>query len=212
MTLMRSGVLLCGGNSTRFGAVDKSTATLAGKPLVRHVADRLVDLLAELVVSCREDQYDAIATALDGYPKPVEFAYDEAVDAGPLHGIKRGLTATNATDTLVVASDMPFVDPGFVRYLFSRVEGHDVALARTPDGWYQPLQAVYSVPATLAAIEEAEREGIERPIDVVETVEYVVIEGETLASVADERTFFNVNTREDLTAARDLIDRSAVGE
>jgi molybdopterin-guanine dinucleotide biosynthesis protein A len=204
---MHSGVLLCGGNSTRFGTIDKSVATLAGKPLLRHVADRLAETVDELVVSCREAQAPDIDDALEGYPHPVRFAHDEIQDAGPLHGIKRGLLTANEDDAVVVAGDMPFVDPAFVRYLFDRARASDVALARTPDGWYQPLQAVYAVTPTLDAIEDAERDGIERPIEVVERLDYVVVEGDRLAAVADERTFFNVNTRDDLREAETLIGR-----
>lgn len=199
---MAAGVLVCGGGSTRFGDADKVCYPLAGKPLVRHVADRLVPVVDELVVNCRADQHEALREALDGYPHEVTYAFDEQADAGPLHGIGQGLGATDAAYAIVVACDMPFVDPGFVEYLFEVAEGHEAAIPRQgEERWFQPLQAVYHVDAMLDAIDAAEREGIDRPINAARKLDFVTVEGEELRDRADEWTFFNVNTRADLEEA-----------
>lgn len=202
---MLAGVLVCGGGSTRFGDADKVCAELDGRPLVRHVADRIEPEIDELVVNCRRSQRECIEPALDGYPLPVSFAYDDEEDAGPLHGIEQGLRATDAEYAVVVACDMPFVDPSFVATLFERASGHDVAIPRQGDGeWYQPLQAVYRVEPMLAAIERSVAEGDTRPISPALSCDHVVVEGEALTA-ADDRTFFNVNTRADLEEARQLL-------
>jgi molybdopterin-guanine dinucleotide biosynthesis protein A len=199
---MAAGVLVCGGASTRFGDADKVCFPLAGKPLVRHVADRLAPIIDELVVNCREDQRGAIQDALRDYDHPVTYAFDEQPDAGPLHGIDRGLSAVDSTYAVVVACDMPFVDPAFVEHLFAVAEDREGAIPRYGDeGWYQPLQAVYHVEAMRAAVAAAEAEGIDRPIEAARKVDFETVEGEALWERADEWTFFNVNTREDLAEA-----------
>ncbi|MFW6384575.1 MAG: molybdenum cofactor guanylyltransferase [Halodesulfurarchaeum sp.] len=202
---MRAGVILCGGTSTRFGETDKASRLLAGKPLVRHVADRLFPVIDEVVVSCRREQTDTLEDALVGYDRPVRFAYDERADAGPLHGIGRALSETDATYVVVVACDMPFVDPSFVRHLFETAEERDGAIPRTDDGWYQPLLAVYRSPAVLTAIRRASRMGVDRPIEAVQSLDYVVVADDDLESVTDDWTFFNVNTPEDLERARNRL-------
>jgi len=199
---MHAGVLVCGGKSTRFGDDDKVRAPLAGKPLIRRVADGIEPAIDELVVNCREAQWEAIEVALDGYGHEVTPAFDGRPDAGPMHGIKQGLEATNAEYAVVVACDMPFVDPNFVRYLFRRAQNHEGAIPRYGEGgWYQPLQAVYEVAAMVAAIREAEAEGIDRPINAARKLDFVTVEGEELWSTTDEWTFFNVNTTADLEEA-----------
>ena len=50
---MRSGVVVAGGRSTRFGAPDKAVADLGGTPMIRRVADRIAPAVEELVVNCR---------------------------------------------------------------------------------------------------------------------------------------------------------------
>ncbi len=208
---MRAGVLVCGGSSTRFGDADKVTYPLEDKPLVRHVADRLVPVIDELVVNCRASQREALVDAFDGYPHDRTVAVDETEDAGPLYGIGRGLSAAAADWAVVVACDMPFVDSSFVEYLFDRAAAVEGAIPRYGAGdWYQPLQAVYAVDAMVAAVEAAETEGLDRPIHAVQKLDVVTVEGEELWNHAEEGTFFNVNTREDLEAARDRLRSGSV--
>jgi len=203
---MAAGVVVCGGGSTRFGDADKVCAELDGRPLVRHVADRIAPVVEELVVSCRAPQVDCIEAALEGYELPVTYVFDAEADAGPLHGIKRGLSATDAEYTVVVACDMPFVDTEFLATLFERAQDHEVAIPRQGEGkWYQPLQAVYRVEPMLEAIEAAFEENVSRPIKPALALDHVTVEGADLEAVASDHTFFNVNTREDLERAENLL-------
>lgn len=203
---MAAGVVVCGGGSTRFGEADKVCAELDGRPLVRHVADRIAPVVEDLVVSCREPQVGCIKAALDGYEHPVSYVFDAEADAGPLHGIKRGLSATDAEYAVVVACDMPFVDTDFLGTLLERAQDHEVAIPRQGDGnWYQPLQAVYQVEPMLTAIDAAFEEGNSRPIKPALALDHVTVEGEDLDSVVSELTFFNVNTRADLAEAEDHL-------
>ncbi|MFB6109334.1 MAG: molybdenum cofactor guanylyltransferase [Halodesulfurarchaeum sp.] len=204
---MEAGVLVCGGESTRFGEADKVCADLAGRPLVRHVADRIEPHVDELVLNCRESQSGCIESALEGYPSPVIYAYDDREDAGPMYGMRRGLGATEADYAVVVACDMPFVDPDFVAALFELAAGREGAIPRYGEGdWYQPLQAVYRVGPMIEAIDAAIAEGIERPIRPALQLDAVTVTDAELEELASERTFFNVNTREDLERAHELLE------
>lgn len=205
---MDAGVLVCGGGSTRFGDADKVCAELAGTPLVRRVAEAVAPVVDELVVSCREAQAPAIEAALEGCSRPVSYVFDAREDAGPLHGIERGLETTDAEFAVVVACDMPFVETEFLRTLFDRARDHEVAIPQQGEGnWYQPLQAVYRVAPMLAAIERAREDGVSRPIEPALNLDAVTVRLEDLP--ATERTFFNVNTREDLDEAHEILAAEA---
>ncbi len=93
---MRAGVIVAGGRSTRFGDSDKAVADLAGTPMVRRVADRLGEAVDELVVNCREDQVEAIDTALSDHTLEPTFALDQDPDQGPMAGIATGLWAVDS--------------------------------------------------------------------------------------------------------------------
>ncbi|MGM0372063.1 MAG: molybdenum cofactor guanylyltransferase [Halobacteriota archaeon] len=204
---MGAGVLVCGGGSTRFGDRDKVCADLAGRPLVRHVADRIEPVVDELIVNCRAAQADCLEAALSGYSVPVRFALDEIEDAGPMHGMEQGLAATESEYAVVVACDMPFVDPEFVAALFEIAADHEAVLPRHGEGnWYQPLQAVYHADAMVASIRAAVADGVERPISPALDLDVVTIEGDRLRGLTDERTFFNVNTQADLERAEQLLE------
>ncbi|MBX0325079.1 molybdenum cofactor guanylyltransferase [Halomicroarcula sp. F13] len=197
---MGAGVVVAGGRSTRFGDRDKAVADLAGTPMIRRVVDRLTLVVDELVVNCRRDQGDAIEAALDGCGITPKFAFDETPDEGPMAGIGRGLRATESEYGVVVACDMPFVDPSFVSYLFDRAEGHDAAVPR-PDEWFQTTQAVYRTDAMESACDRALERGEHKIVEALFDLDYVVVDREEIANHTTMETFENLNTREEFEAA-----------
>jgi molybdopterin-guanine dinucleotide biosynthesis protein A len=202
---MRSGVIVAGGRSARFGESDKATAELAGTPMVRRVADRLQSVVDELVVNCRADQRRAIRDALADHPLGVRFALDEETDRGPVAGIRNGLAAAEGEYAVVVACDMPFVEPAVVSLLFDRAEGHDGAVPRLDD-WFQTTQAVYRADPMRAACDRALAEGNPRVVAPLETIDYVVVEREDIEAVGSTRSFENLNTREEFEQAAEHFE------
>jgi molybdopterin-guanine dinucleotide biosynthesis protein A len=203
---MRAAVVVAGGRSTRFGDADKAVAELAGTPMTRRVADRLVDVVDRLVVNCRADQREALADAMAGYPLPVEYAVDDEPDQGPMAGIGTGLRAVaDAGDpgdyAFVVACDMPFVDPEFADYLFERAAGHDAAVPQLDDRWYQTTQAVYRAGPMADACEAALAAEEHKILAPLERLDWVVVDDEAVRARTTPETFENCNTREEFDAA-----------
>jgi len=201
---MHAGVVVAGGRSTRFGEGDKALAPLAGTPMVRRVADRLAGPVDELVVNCRTDQRAEIRAALEGYPRPVRFAIDDAPDEGPLAGMRTGLATTDADLAAVVACDLPFLDPGFVRYLFDRAAAHDAAVPY-PDGDPEALHAVYRPGPAVGACERALDRGDRRARAALEGLDRARVVAEEVEAHAVVRTFENVNTRAALADAAERL-------
>lgn len=195
---MRTGVVVAGGRSTRFGGRDKAFADLAGTPMIRHVADRLDSAVDALVVNCREDQVDAIGAALDGHDS-VTVATDDRPDEGPVAGVAAGLDAVESEYTAVVACDMPLIEPAFVDHLFERARGRDAAVPR-PDEWLQPTQAVYRTEPTRRACRSALARGERRLRDVVAELEHAVVGREEIRRHGSLASLENVNTPAELAA------------
>ena len=193
---MRSAVILAGGRSTRYGDGDKALADLAGTPMLRRVADSLDAVTDELVVNCRADQRDAHLDVLDEYPNPVRVALDPEPDEGPMAGIAAGLREARGEYGVVVACDMPFVDPAVVDLLFDRADGHDAAVPEMDDGWYQTTQSVYRADAMAAACEAALERGDRKILAPLEDLDWVAVRETDVAAVGDVTTFENLNTRE----------------
>ena len=204
----RTAVVLAGGRSTRFGDEDKAVADLAGRPMIRRVVDRLTPVVDAVVVNCRAAQRGAIATALDDVAVTVSFAEDDYPDEGPMAGMATGLRAVESEYALVVACDMPFVDSGFVGYLFDRAAGHDAAVPR-PEQWFETTHAVYRAAAMAEACEAALAEGEERIVAPLFDLEFVVVDADEVRDHGTPHTFENCNTPEDFVdAARRLEEGS----
>ncbi|MEF8801356.1 MAG: molybdenum cofactor guanylyltransferase [Halolamina sp.] len=217
---MRSGIIIAGGRSTRFGDADKAVAALAGVAMIRRVADRLAPVVEELVVNCRPDQQAAIEDVLESGPLPVTFALDSEPDQGPMAGIRDGLCGASGDHAAVVACDMPFVDPATMDYLFDRCRGtvtpppdaddvgeppYDAAVPRLGDGWFQTTQAVYRPEPMVDACTAALGRGDRKILAPLEELSYAVVSEDELTDRTELWTFDNINTQEELKAAEERL-------
>lgn len=202
---MRTGVVIAGGRATRFGDADKAVAELAGTPMIRRVADRLAPAVDGLVVNCRRAQRDPIADALAGLEPSPTYAVDREPDLGPMAGIREGLRAAEGEYACVLACDMPFVDTGFLEYLFERADGRDAAVPRLEDRWYQTTQAVYRAAPMADACDAALERGDRKILAPLEELDYVVVDEDEVLERTTRRTFENVNTREELREAAETL-------
>ena len=198
----RTGVIVAGGQSTRMGDVDKTVVDVAGVPLVRRVANRLLAVVDHLVVNCRRDQQERLAAALAGLSPT--FAVDEVPDRGPTAGIMTGLSAVETPYAAVVAADMPYLDPELLEYLFERADGHDAAVPR-PEEWFEPLHAVYRPEPMAEACAEALEAADARIITPLSSLDHIVIERDAIVEHGSLRSFESVDTPEDLERARERL-------
>ena len=199
---MRGGVVLAGGRSTRFGNQDKAVVTLAGTPLIKRVVDRIAGDVDEVVINCRQSQRDSITAALAESDTELQFAIDQTPDRGPMAGLARGLEITDATYTIAVGCDMPFIDPDFVEYLFDRItEGYADAVVPRVDEWYQPTHAVYTTTPMYAACRRALNDDARQLIAPFEYLDIRTISEATINAHTTQQTFRNVNTPKELSMA-----------
>jgi molybdopterin-guanine dinucleotide biosynthesis protein A len=203
----RAAIILAGGESSRFGS-NKALELLAGKPLVCHVAERLSSVAGEIlvVIGYHESRagYEAVL------PSSVRIMNDGQEGKTPLIGIVTGLQAAKSEYALICACDVPFVKEEVVELLFQRASGVDAAIPKWNKGHIEPLEAVYRVASTLKAAQETlALTGLPLRVMIgkLAQVVYVSVEDEIGRVNPDLRTFFNVNTREDMERAEELCTR-----
>ena len=149
-----SGVILAGGFGSRLGR-DKATAKVAGRPLLHWTAEALARVSDDLVVVARPRQ-DLPAPPRDLTWRVVR---DRRHDAGPLAGIEAALPAVQHDIALVVATDMPLLNPALLRALAAAAADYDAVMPHDGDR-AQPLLAAYRracLPAATAMLDAGER-------------------------------------------------------
>ena len=178
--------ILAGGRSSRMGR-DKAVLEIDGQTLL----DRAIELgraAGDVVVVGDPTKYQAsVPVVADIYP-----------DHGPLGGIHAALKQTMTECNLVLAVDMPFVAPEFLRRLLSESLRNTatVTIPRTSRG-FEPLCAVYRREFAIVA-ERALEEGRNKIDSLLAQLETRIIEGtELIRQGFSEEMFRNLNTPED---------------
>ncbi len=196
---MRSGIILAGGRSTRFGGGEKSLKPVNGRPMICHVREAISPLVDEIIVSVRDEQQrDRVFPYL--LDDNNAFAYDERHDIGPLAGVLQSLKAAHGEYVVIVACDMPLVNTRAIELLFEKAKGHDAAVPLGDDGFLEPLHAVYRRETMIRAVRESLANGelrIAAPLKRLKDVVYIPVD--EIRKVDPElKTFLNVNRAEDL--------------
>ena len=190
-TGMISTAVQAGGRSSRMGE-DKALLDLAGKPLYRHVMERLDGLGDEMFLTSNNSEL----LELDD----VRVVPDADPGAGALNGLLTALVAARGSHVLAAACDMPFVSRELFAYMLKRMDCYDVVVP-CPGGCYEPLHAVYArtaVPAVQAALSD----GRKRMVSFFKEVRVLLIGDAVLKRFdPDGMVFFNINTPEDLITA-----------
>lgn len=200
----RSGVVVAGGRSRRFGDREKALARVGGRSMLRRVVDRLAGVVDELVVNCRTDQRRRFERAL-APAHEVRFAVDPVADRGPLYGLRTGLHAVRGEYAAVAACDLPLLSPELVARLFTAASGEAGAVP-VVDGVRRPLCAVYRVETAREACERAIASGTRRMQAVLDALEPVVVPEATVRSHCPPETLRSVNTPERLRSVEhDMI-------
>jgi molybdopterin-guanine dinucleotide biosynthesis protein A len=133
-----AAVILAGGKSSRLGR-DKASELLLGRTLLQRVIDRFDGLVDEyVVVRARGQTLPPIAA-----PYRIEVVEDLYPETGPLGGIYTGLGAMRAPHAVVVACDMPLLQPALIAELLRLAPEHDLVVPVSED-FPQPLCAAYS--------------------------------------------------------------------
>jgi molybdenum cofactor cytidylyltransferase len=128
-----AGLILAAGRSTRMGALNKLTEEIAGKPMVRHVADAAAAAgLAGLYV-VTGNAPEAVRAALDGIafeeiPNP-DFRNGLATSLAA--GVRRLMQEDDLDGAIILLGDMPLVTAGLITRLiaaFAPSEGHAICV------------------------------------------------------------------------------------
>ncbi len=201
---MRTGIILAGGDSKRIGT-DKGLIDLDGKPLIGYVIESLRPVVDEIIVVVgSEARVSVYKNAVEGDVRVVPDMYD---DGSPLIGLITGLTHARGDYAVVAACDMPFINSDLVDLLFLLSFELNGTLLIKPNGWVEPLPAVYKVDIGRERAVQLRDQGDLRLRKVLETLPDVArIQVERLRVIDPElRSFFDLDTRDRYDEALRII-------
>lgn len=196
---MITSIVLAGGKGKRLGRA-KLSEKIGGCTLCERAIDRLVPVSDEILVVVAQGQ------PIPDLPASAKVLIDLYPDKGALGGIYTGLVASSSFHNLVVACDMPFLNPALLRYLIQISPGFDAVIPRDEYGRLEPLHVVYSKNCIDPIHRQLQQDNLKINgfLDKVR-VRYV---GNEEVDRFDQQhlSFFNINTQADLEKARDMLE------
>jgi molybdopterin-guanine dinucleotide biosynthesis protein A len=192
--LEASAIVLAGGKSLRFGK-NKSQVKIGKRSLLEQVIACVSSVCSDIIIVGGELRIPQIT----GYPK-LRVTTDIYPDKGPLGGIYTGLKTSTNRLNLVVAGDMPFLNPDLLRHMLGLADSFDLVVPRVGD-LIEPLHAVYTR-SCLSPIENmlSQNELRVRALFPLVKTRYVYAK-EIEKFDRHHLSFFNVNTKADLARA-----------
>jgi molybdopterin-guanine dinucleotide biosynthesis protein A len=190
-----TGVILAGGQASRYGGRPKGLERVHGERVIDRVAKVLRATTDSLLLIANDP---GAAAWLPG----VRVASDVRPGIGSLGGIHAALVHAG-TAVIVVAWDMPFVPQALLAELRSRGENADVVAPESSGSrrGLEPLCAFYS-PACIAPIERALDADDRRVIGFFDQVRVARIPVLDVRRYGDpEHLFMNINTADELELA-----------
>lgn len=203
-----SVAILAGGLSRRMGQ-DKALLEFGGRTLLEQVIDRARAVADEMfLVATSRPEYDRFGLRLvpDRHPR-----------AGPLGGIYTAVAASKHQFCLVLACDLPFVNPDLLAYMASVERDYDVlvpslAAERSDQGGKETLETLHAIysKACLPAMERQLNEGIFKIIAFYSEVRVRRIPEDVVRQFDPQLlSFFNTNTPAEFEwAQRKLLGNS----
>ena len=183
--------VLAGGKSTRMGS-DKAFLGWGKQTLLAHSLALARTLSPEALIVGPSAKFASYGAVVE----------DVLRDRGPLGGIHAALLASATDLNLILAVDLPLIEPKVLKYLVAEARRSTaiVTVPRVAGGW-QPLCAVYRREFARIA-ERALREGNNKIDSLFTLVEIHAVEEQDLSRLGfSSRMFQNVNTPKDLEKA-----------
>ncbi|MCW3993109.1 MAG: molybdenum cofactor guanylyltransferase [Candidatus Bathyarchaeota archaeon] len=196
----KSAIILAGGFSSRFGQ-DKGLMLLAGKPLIKHVLNVLHSMVDEtIIVVSSKVQAENFAKVTGSNVRIVIDANDMQ---SPLIGALTGFEKANGEYSLLLPCDTPLVSRDILLLLLELRTNKNAVVPRWPNGYIEPLQAVYCTKPAIEAAKKTLNVGKADLRSVVNEMQAVRYISTLVLQQLDPklRTFFNVNTPLDLKKA-----------
>jgi molybdopterin-guanine dinucleotide biosynthesis protein A len=188
--------IMAGGKSSRMGT-DKSFVRLLGKPLIEHLLERIKGLGEEtILITNRQAEYVHLGLPMFS---------DVLPEKGSLGGIYTAIHYSQQPYILVIACDMPFVNPDLLRYMIGLADGSYEVIVPRVEGYPEGLHAIYHKDCLEPIRQRLEADQL-KVVGFYDAVRVRYLDEPEYQSFDPQGlSFRNINTPQELDEARWLI-------
>jgi len=215
--LSYSTILLAGGEGIRFSGRNqeyKAFIKLKGVPFALSVLKQIPSFVRDIIIVTIKRHVPRFLELIEQYqfyPKP-KLVFDEVPFQGPMYGVISGMQAAYHDGCLVVPCDVPLLKIEVLQELieqFEQIHNTSAVIPRWPNGYIEPLTAIYRKSLFLEPCQRYFEQG-ERRLSLVLTaipgVRYLEIE--QFRKIDPKLvSFFNVNTENDYQKLKALYEK-----
>jgi len=185
---MDTAVIFAGGKSSRMGR-DKAFLPFKKTTLIEYQYRKMKKIFKNVYISTKTDKFSFNA----------DFIFDDAEIFSPAIALKSVLEQLREEKVFVVSVDAPFIKQNDIYTLYSALNNHEAAVAKTKSGT-QPLCAIYTK-KVLPKLESMLAEDIHKLNYLLKNCDCVYVDFE------DEESFLNLNRPDEYELALSKAER-----
>ncbi|TAL09933.1 MAG: molybdenum cofactor guanylyltransferase [Nitrospirae bacterium] len=192
-----TGLIIAGGKSRRLG-IDKRFLDLGGRTCIQRVLDAYRGIFDEILV---------VADAVEPFQSlGLRVVVDLIPGRAALGGLYTGLHYAASERVFAAAADMPWIAPAAIRIVLDQSLAGDIVIPDL-DGKLQPMHAVYAKACLpfLRTLVEAGTLKVQELCNCPELRVRRIPRSAFTAADPGLRSFFNINTPDDLAQAKKWI-------
>lgn len=200
--LKYSAIILSGGESKRFQE-DKGLFKVFQKPLIAYILERVTPCVDDVMVVTSLDKVEEYSHA---FPSTRVLA-DESDFKAPLSGALTGFKNAVGDYSLLLPCDTPLVSQQVISLLLRLAPGNDAVVPQWPNGYIEPLQAIYRTKkAYRASLESITSKELKLGSMISRLKKVLYLSTEEIKRVdKDLLTFHNINVFNDLEKIMSLL-------
>jgi molybdopterin-guanine dinucleotide biosynthesis protein A len=178
---------------------DKAWLELGGQAMISRVIAALAPVTSSVAIIANDPAYERLG--LPVFP-------DTNRGVGPLEAIRTALANASTPRVVLAACDLPFVTSEFFSFLLELEGSHQAVVPLSREQRLEPLCGIYSR-ESLAQVTELIASGERKVSHLFEKVPARFVAFAEVSHLAGAARFFeNVNTPEEFSRARRLVDTS----
>ena len=193
-------IILAGGKSTRLNT-DKAFLKFNDATIIENTINKLKNIFNEIIIVANNnlEKYNNIIKN-----NKITLTKDLIENKGPLGGIYTGLKTAKDDNNFILACDMPFININLIKYM-SKFNGFDAVVPKN-NKEIEPLYAIYNK-KIIPIIEKQFKNNTLKIRDTIKKIKKVKYIGNKEIEKFDKdlMCFFNINNKEDLEKAKELI-------